>query len=60
MQQPTFLNLKYTYKKPGTEVWVLNTDDIPLDKALIKDNQIVHIPPRMPEVIINIRVLNGI
>ncbi|MEK9179443.1 MAG: hypothetical protein AAB893_03165 [Patescibacteria group bacterium] len=46
MQQPTFLNLKYTYKKPGTEVWVLNTDDIPLDKALIKDNQIVHIPPK--------------
>lgn len=43
---PTFLKINYTYKKPETDVWVLNTDDIPLDKTKIRDQQIVHLAPK--------------
>lgn len=45
MASPEIINLNYSYKKPDTDVWVLNTDDIPLDKDLIKDTQIVHLAP---------------
>lgn len=44
--KPTIIKLNYTYKKPDTEVWVLNTDDIPVDKSKIKDQQIVHLAPK--------------
>ncbi|NMC98927.1 MAG: hypothetical protein GYA62_04325 [Bacteroidales bacterium] len=46
MQFPEFIKLNYTYKKPESEVWVLNTDDLPLEKELIKDTQIVHLAPK--------------
>jgi uncharacterized RmlC-like cupin family protein len=45
MTTPHITNLNYTYKKPDTDVWVLNTDDIPVDEALIKDKQLVHLAP---------------
>lgn len=43
--KPIITNLNYTYKKPESEVWVLNTDDIPVQKEIIKDQQIVHLAP---------------
>jgi len=46
MSLPEITNLNYTYKKPDTEVWVLNTDDIPVNKELIKDQQIAHLAPQ--------------
>ena len=46
MDKPRITTLNYTYKKPETEVWVLNIDDIPVDKNLIKDQQIVHLAPQ--------------
>lgn len=42
---PTFQTLNYSYKKPDTDVWVLNTDDIPVDVQQIKDIQLVHLAP---------------
>ncbi|NCN44998.1 MAG: hypothetical protein COU63_00260 [Candidatus Pacebacteria bacterium CG10_big_fil_rev_8_21_14_0_10_36_11] len=42
---PIITKLNYTYKKPDTDVWVLNTDDIPVGKEKIKDQQIVHLAP---------------
>lgn len=45
MKSPTITELKYTYKKPDTDVWVLNTDDIPVNKALIQDQQLIHLAP---------------
>lgn len=45
MLQPIITKLRYTYKKPESEVWVLNTDDIPIDATLINDQQIVHLAP---------------
>ena len=33
---------QFSYKKTDSDVWVLNTDDIPFDKSIIKDQQIVH------------------
>lgn len=46
MNKPTITKINYTYKKPETEVWVLNTDDIPVDKSFVKDQQIVHLAPQ--------------
>lgn len=43
MTQPKITKLNYSYKKPDTDTWVLNTDDIPFDKSKIKDQQIVHL-----------------
>jgi hypothetical protein len=43
--KPIITELAYTYKKPDTEVWVLNTDNIPVDKDKIKDQQLVHLAP---------------
>jgi hypothetical protein len=45
LMQPIITKLNYTYKKPDSDVWVLNTQDIPVDKTLIKDQQIVHFAP---------------
>ena len=42
---PIITKLNFTYKKSDSEVWVLNTDDIPIDKNQIKDQQIVHLAP---------------
>lgn len=46
MLSPTITNLSFTYKKSDSDVWVLNTDDIPINQDLIKDQQIVHLAPR--------------
>lgn len=43
--KPVIQSLNYTYKKPDSNVWVLNTDDIPVDKELIHDVQLVHLAP---------------
>lgn len=45
MASPEIKDLEYTYKKPESEVWVLNTDDIPIDLSQIEDQQIVHLAP---------------
>lgn len=37
MQTPTFSPLSYTYKKTDSDVWVLNTNDIPVDQAKIAE-----------------------
>ncbi|MCD8484581.1 hypothetical protein LRY60_03180 [Candidatus Woesebacteria bacterium] len=42
---PKITPLNFTYKKDDSDVWVLNTDDIPIDKSLIKDQQFVHLAP---------------
>lgn len=41
--EPIFTPLNYTYKKPDTNVWVLNSKDIPVESSKIKDQQIVHL-----------------
>lgn len=46
MNKPTITKINYTYKKPDTDIWVLNTDDIPVDKSFVKDQQIVHLAPQ--------------
>jgi hypothetical protein len=46
MLAPQITQLNYTYKKPDTEVWVLNFDDIPVPTEKIKDRQIVHLAPQ--------------
>jgi uncharacterized RmlC-like cupin family protein len=46
MLRPIVTELNYTYKKPNTEVWVLNTDDIPIEKTRIKDQQVVYLGPQ--------------
>ena len=43
--KPKIQSLDYTYKKPNTDVWVLNTDDIPVNKDLVGDVQLVHLAP---------------
>lgn len=43
--RPKITKLNYTYKKETGDVFVLNTDDIPVNKELIKDTQIVNIGP---------------
>ncbi len=44
--KPIVTELKYSYKKPGADVWVLNIDDLPISKDSIKDQQIVHLAPQ--------------
>lgn len=46
MLAPTIIDLNYTYKKQDSDVWVLNIDDIPIDKSMMKDQQIVHLAPQ--------------
>lgn len=43
---PIITKLEYTYKKPDDDVWVLNTNDIPLESQRIKDTRIVHFAPQ--------------
>ncbi len=45
MPQPRFTPLNYSYQKPDNGIWVLNTDDIPLERSLLKDQQLVHLAP---------------
>lgn len=45
MLSPTFTDLNYTYKKEDSDVWVLNTNDIPVEKSKINDQQLVHLAP---------------
>lgn len=46
MQKPKLTKLNFSYKRNDTDLWVLNTNDIPVDKNLIKDQQIVHFSPK--------------
>lgn len=43
---PKITKLNFTYKKPDSDVWVLNLNDIPINKDRIKDQQIVHFAPK--------------
>jgi hypothetical protein len=45
MPSPLFTPLNYTYKKPATEVRVLNFNDIPTPNEKIKDRTLVHLGP---------------
>ncbi len=45
MQKPKITKLNFTYKRDDGDVWVLNLDDVPIDKNLIKDQQIVYFGP---------------
>lgn len=45
MKSPTITDLNYTYKRPVVDFWVLNTDDIPVEKELVSDQQLVHLAP---------------
>ena len=44
--KPKIIELDYTYKKEGQEVWVLDLDDVPIDKSLVADQRIVHLAPK--------------
>jgi 8-oxo-dGTP diphosphatase len=44
--QPKITKLNYTYKRDDTDLWVLNTNDLPINKDLIKDQQIIHFAPK--------------
>ena len=44
--QPKVTELNYTYKRDDSDLWVLNTDDLPINKDLIKDQQIIHFAPK--------------
>lgn len=43
--KPIGTKLAFTYKKEDSDVWVLNFEDIPVDKSKIRDQQIVHLAP---------------
>ena len=43
--KPKFTKLEYTYKKEESDVWVLNTEDIPLNMSQVHDQQTVHLAP---------------
>ncbi len=43
MPTPNVIPISYSYKKPESDVWVLNTDDLPIEKERIRDMQIVHL-----------------
>lgn len=45
MNKPKIIKLNYSYKKEKVNLWALNLDDIPIDKDVIKDTQIVHFSP---------------
>ena len=46
MLKPIITKLNFTYKRNDSDLWILNTDDIPIDKNIIKDQQIVHFAPK--------------
>lgn len=43
--EPKVTKIHFTKKRDDIGLWSLNIDDIPLDKSLIKDQQIVHFSP---------------
>ncbi len=45
MLEPKITKLNYSYQKQDPKVWVLNTDDLPIEKNLIKDQQIILLAP---------------
>lgn len=45
MKSPTITDLNSTYKRPDVDFWVLNTDDMPVEKELVRDQQVVHLAP---------------
>lgn len=45
MQEPQITKINYSYKKEHFDLWALNFDDIPIDKDIVKDTQIVHFAP---------------
>jgi uncharacterized RmlC-like cupin family protein len=45
MIKPKITKLNFSYEGKDSKIWVLNSDDIPLDKSLIKDQQIIHLFP---------------
>jgi len=42
---PIITPLNYSYKKPNEDLWVLNTDDLPIDMEKVKDQQLIHFAP---------------
>lgn len=46
MAAPLITPISYTYQKPNTEVWVLNMDDVPVEKSKILDQQFIHFGPK--------------
>lgn len=44
--EPIFTVLPFTYKKPSTDVWVLNTNDLPISPDTIVDQQFILIGPQ--------------
>ncbi|MCA9369146.1 MAG: hypothetical protein H6773_02020 [Pseudomonadales bacterium] len=44
--RPKVTKLNFTYKRDDTDLWVLNTDDLPIRKDLIKDQQIIQFAPK--------------
>jgi uncharacterized RmlC-like cupin family protein len=45
MPSPLITALQPTYRKPDSDVWVLNFEDIPVPTELVKDRQLVHLAP---------------
>jgi hypothetical protein len=43
--QPIITTISYTYKKQESPVFVLNTDDIPVSKEIVRDMQIIQFGP---------------
>ncbi|MCL4374559.1 hypothetical protein M1523_01720 [Patescibacteria group bacterium] len=43
--EPKIIELRFTYKKDNGDVWVLNLDDVPVDRAVIRDRQLVYLGP---------------
>ncbi|NCS97150.1 MAG: cupin domain-containing protein [Candidatus Pacebacteria bacterium] len=45
MTEPKITKINYSYQRQEPKVWVLNTDDLPIEKKRIKDQQIVLFDP---------------
>lgn len=45
MIKPKITKLNFSYERKESNIWVLNSDDIPLNKDIIKDQQIIHLSP---------------
>lgn len=42
---PTFTSIPFSYQRQEMGIWVLNTDDLPLDMTKVHDQQLVHLAP---------------